>query len=177
MWLRNGCIAIMMLLVFASCHNKLHKRHVRTKHKFTTEEYVATYHKVARKQMRKYGIPASITLAQGILESANGNSEVARKANNHFGIKCSRGWDGNTYYAKDDRPNECFRKYKHAAECFEDHSRFLAREKRYSSLFRLSSDDYKGWATGLREAGYATNSKYHKLLISIIEKHKLYEYD
>jgi flagellum-specific peptidoglycan hydrolase FlgJ len=150
---------------------------VRSSVKFTTGDYVATYKGIARKEMKKTGIPASIILAQGILESGNGNSELARRANNHFGLKCSNSWNGKTYYANDDRPDECFRKYKHAAASFHDHSAFLVKEKRYRKLFELDRDDYKGWAKGLKEAGYATNSKYPSLLINLIEKHKLYKYD
>lgn len=168
---------ILLLLALTSCHNKLHKRRVRTKHKFTAAEYVDTYHRIARKEMKKHGIPASITLAQGILESSNGNSELARRANNHFGIKCTNGWSGRTYHVDDDKPNECFRRYRHAAASFEDHSRFLLDHKRYARLFELDSDDYEGWAKGLKKAGYATNPKYPQLLMDLIEKYELHKYD
>jgi len=174
--LRN-LLALLLLLTLASCHNKLHKRHVRTSKKFTAEEYVATYHRIARKEMKKHGIPASITLAQGILESSNGNSVLARKANNHFGIKCTNEWSGRTYHIDDDKPNECFRRYRHAAASFEDHSAFLTGHKRYAKLFELDSDDYEGWAKGLRKAGYATNPKYPQLLINLINKYELHKYD
>lgn len=126
--------------------------------------------------MKQHGIPASITLAQGMLESANGNSTLARKANNHFGIKCTDDWSGKRYYRDDDRPNECFRRYKKVSHSFHDHSDFLKR-KRYPQLYELDRTDYKGWAHGLKKAGYATNPKYPQLLINLIEKHKLYQYD
>jgi LysM repeat protein len=128
-------------------------------------------------EMRKYKIPASITLAQGILESGNGNSTLARKANNHFGIKCHKGWKGQKFYWDDDAPDECFRKYKKVEESFRDHSRFLRTRGRYSKLFKLKITDYKGWARGLQQAGYATNKQYSRLLIKIIEENKLYKYD
>jgi len=127
-------------------------------------------------QMVKYGVPASITLAQGMLESGNGNSALAKYANNHFGIKC-HGWDGPGIYKDDDRKDECFRKYTNAFESFEDHSKFLAHRKRYSSLFLLEKTDYESWAKGLRKAGYATNPKYANLLIDLIESNALYQYD
>lgn len=127
--------------------------------------------------MFDHGIPASITLAQGLLESDNGNSALARYANNHFGIKCHAGWKGDTYIQNDDKPNECFRKYKTAEESFEDHSEFLKTRGRYAFLFELRKTDYKGWAEGLQEAGYATNRNYAKLLIKIIEENNLYQYD
>lgn len=152
-----------------------HRRHVRGG-KITTEAYIKAYKHVARKEMKQYGVPASITLAQGILESNSGNSLLARKANNHFGIKCTGDWHGRTYHADDDKPNECFRRYKHAAASFRDHSEFLSRN-RYRHLRELDRDDYKGWARGLKKAGYATNPRYPQLLIKIIEQHKLYRYD
>lgn len=126
--------------------------------------------------MRKYGIPASIILAQGILESSNGNSDLARYANNHFGIKCTSEWHGKSYYKDDDKKDECFRKYPDADASYRDHSEFLSRP-RYATLFKLRQNDYKGWAYGLKKAGYATNPKYPELLIGLIEKHKLYKYD
>jgi LysM repeat protein len=126
--------------------------------------------------MKKYQIPASITLAQGILESNNGNSRLATKANNHFGIKC-HGWEGKKIYADDDKKNECFRSYKNVAGSFEDHSLFLNKYDRYNFLFEYKLSDYKSWAKGLKKAGYATNNKYADLLIKIIEENKLYKYD
>ncbi len=138
--------------------------------------YIATYASIAQEEMSLYKIPASITLAQGILESGAGESELTKKANNHFGIKC-HGWKGGGVYHDDDRPQECFRKYKHAKYSYRDHSLFLTERKRYASLFDLKPDDYKGWAKGLRAAGYATDRKYPDKLISLIERYQLYKYD
>ncbi|MNY03358.1 Exo-glucosaminidase LytG precursor [compost metagenome] len=126
--------------------------------------------------MNKYGIPASITLAQGIIESGSGNSSLAKYANNHFGIKCTSEWKGKAYYKDDDQANDCFRVYKDARESYKDHSEFLKR-KRYSFLFELDKNDYKNWAHGLKQAGYATNPKYPDLLINVIDKYQLYQYD
>lgn len=145
--------------------------------RISREQYINKYSGIAVKEMKKFGIPASITLAQGILESDNGNSTLARKANNHFGIKCHKDWKGKTFIHDDDRPNECFRKYKNAEQSFYDHSYFLKKHQRYAFLFSLKITDYKNWAHGLKKAGYATNSKYDKLLIKIIEENKLYLYD
>lgn len=145
--------------------------------KITTEEYIKLYKDWAIEAMKLKKIPASITLAQGILESASGNSSLATKANNHFGIKCHKGWEGGTYYMDDDAPNECFRKYPSVRESFNDHADFLIGRQRYSALFLLDILDYKGWAQGLKDAGYATNPKYPTLLTDLIEKYKLYEYD
>lgn len=138
-------------------------------------EYIEMWKEEAVHQMVKYNIPASITLAQGILESANGNSELARYANNHFGIKC-HGWTGETMRKDDDHKDDCFRKYLTAHESFEDHSVFLQKD-RYQFLYSLDITDYKSWAKGLKKAGYATNPKYPELLISLIEQHELYKYD
>ena len=145
--------------------------------KMTREEYINKYQKSAINQMKKYKIPASITLAQGILESNNGNSRLATKANNHFGIKCHRSWNGKKIYADDDKKNECFRSYKNVASSFEDHSLFLTKYDRYKFLFDYKLTDYKSWAKGLKKAGYATNKKYADILIKIIEENKLYKYD
>lgn len=142
----------------------------------TYQNYIDQYKDLAIEQMRKYRVPASITLAQGLLESGAGRSRLAVKGNNHFGIKC-HGWKGRTISANDDAPNECFRAYKNAYESYEDHSLFLAKGSRYRSLFSLKITDYKGWAHGLRAAGYATNPQYSKLLINIIECYNLNEYD
>lgn len=142
----------------------------------STAVYIATYAEIAKEEMRKYKIPASITLAQGILESASGKGRLAVKANNHFGIKC-HGWTGAKIYHDDDRSQECFRKYREAKSSYEDHSKFLTGRGRYANLFKLKQDDYKGWARGLKKAGYATDRKYPDKLISLIERYKLYEYD
>lgn len=142
----------------------------------TVEEYIEKWEDVAVKQMIEHGIPASITMAQGILESGYGNSMLALKANNHFGIKCHE-WQGASVFKDDDKKNECFRKYNNASESYEDHSAFLTGRSRYAFLFELDKTDYKSWAKGLKKAGYATNPKYPKLLIDLIEKHELYKLD
>ena len=143
--------------------------------KITRQQYIDQWKDVAIAQMHQYGIPASIKLAQGILESADGNSMLARKANNHFGVKC-HGWNGPGVYKDDDRRNECFRKYRNARESFDDHSEFLMKS-RYAFLFDYDITDYKKWARGLKKAGYATNPKYPQLLIRIIEENQLYRFD
>ncbi len=145
--------------------------------KISREEYIQLYKDIAIEEMNAYHIPASITLAQGILESGNGNSTLARKANNHFGIKCHKGWSGKTFHMDDDEENECFRRYEDPYESFKDHSIFLTTRDRYAFLFNLEINDYKGWAHGLKQAGYATNPHYPKLLIKLIEEHHLYTYD
>jgi hypothetical protein len=145
--------------------------------KMTREEYIKTYAPLAVEQMACFGIPASITLAQGLLESSNGNSELAVKANNHFGIKCSNSWTGEGYRHDDDAPQECFRVYNSVLESYIDHSLILMERKWYQSLFELDMKDYKAWAHGLKKAGYATNPKYADLLIEIIEKYDLHKYD
>lgn len=146
------------------------------KTRISRTEYITKYSEWAIREMKRAGIPASITLAQACLESDDGNSLLAREANNYFGIKCHN-WTGDKIFKDDDEKNECFRKYTSAKESFDDHSDFLANTKRYASLFQLSSRDYKGWAKGLKETGYATNPKYPNLLIKIIEDNKLYEFD
>ena len=140
------------------------------------QQYIDQYRDCAIEQMLKCKIPASITLAQGILESGAGQSELATKGNNHFGIKCHT-WTGRTIHRDDDARNECFRAYNSAFESFEDHSRFLATGQRYASLFKLKPTDYQGWARGLKAAGYATNPQYAQRLIDIIQLYKLYQYD
>ena len=145
--------------------------------KLTVEQYIEKYKDIAMREMRDYKIPASITLAQGILESGAGNSALAREANNHFGIKCHKEWKGETYIMDDDEKNECFRKYKDPEESFKDHSEFLTTRSRYEGLFKLDIMDYEGWAKGLKAAGYATNPKYAQLLINRIKDHELYKYD
>lgn len=145
--------------------------------KYSTEEYIELYKDIAVQEMHKYKIPASITLAQGILESGSGNSDLARHANNHFGIKCHVGWKGRSFYMDDDEKNECFRAYKTPEESYEDHAAFLTQRPRYAFLFDLNIKDYKAWAHGLSKAGYATNPLYPELLIRIIEKYSLEQYD
>ncbi len=139
------------------------------------QAYIEQYAKMAQEQQREHGVPASITLAQGLLESAAGRSELATKANNHFGIKCGGEWDGATYRHDDETKNECFRKYRHVDESFRDHSLFLKR-KRYESLFALEVTDYKGWAHGLKRCGYATDPGYATKLINLIETYDLAKY-
>lgn len=141
------------------------------------QAYINTYKDVAIEEMVRAGIPASITLAQGILESGCGKSPLSCNANNHFGIKCKEGWDGKKYYYDDDAPQECFRVYTNARESYSDHSDFLVTRARYAELFTLKPDDYKSWAHGLKAAGYATNPKYAPLLITYIEDYGLYEFD
>ncbi|MBL4656496.1 MAG: glucosaminidase domain-containing protein [Flavobacteriales bacterium] len=146
-------------------------------YKNSPEEYIEKYKSEAIKEMLMNGVPASITLSQGMLESANGNGPLAIYANNHFGIKCHRGWDGLTFIQDDDTKDECFRRYTNVLDSYHDHSKFLSGRGRYASLFDLKVTDYKGWARGLKKAGYATNPRYPQLLIILIERHKLYEYD
>lgn len=142
----------------------------------STEDYIAFFKAVAIHEMKLYGIPASITLAQGILESGSGKGRLARQANNHFGIKC-HDWTGPRIYHDDDRAQECFRKYNDPSQSYRDHSLFLAKRKRYADLFKHKITDYKAWARGLKRAGYATDPQYPKKLISLIERYKLYRYD
>jgi flagellum-specific peptidoglycan hydrolase FlgJ len=145
----NLVLSFIMLISF----NKISSQNL------TRKQYITKYSALAIKQMRQYKIPASITLAQGILESNNGNSKLAVKANNHFGIKC-HGWEGKKIFEDDDKKNECFRKYKSPLESFKDHSLFLNKYSRYAFLFNYKITDYKSWARGLKKAGYATNKKY-----------------
>ncbi|MFY0629812.1 MAG: glucosaminidase domain-containing protein [Flavobacteriaceae bacterium] len=142
-----------------------------------TLQYIRKYAPLAVLEMHEYKIPASITLAQGILESGNGRSQLASKSNNHFGIKCHRGWTGGRVYHDDDEKGECFRKYRYVQTSYKDHSKFLTSRRRYENLFKLRKSDYKGWARGLKKAGYATDKKYPKKLIKIIQTYKLYEFD
>ena len=142
----------------------------------STAEYIQLYGGIAVEEMKFYKIPASITLAQGILESGSGKGRLAVEANNHFGIKCHE-WTGASIHHDDDEDQECFRKYKDAKYSYRDHSLFLTERKRYSGLFELDIDDYKGWAKGLRAAGYATDKKYPEKLIALIERYELYTYD
>lgn len=144
--------------------------------RFTAEDYIGLWKEVAVRKMKEHGIPASITLAQGLLESGNGNSKLAREGNNHFGIKCTPDWTGGKTYHDDDAKGECFRKYKDAAQSYEDHAKFLQRP-RYASLFELKPTDYKGWAHGLKKAGYATDPSYAPKLISLIERYELDKLD
>jgi hypothetical protein len=141
------------------------------------KSYIDKYKSVAVKEMKEYHIPASITLAQGIIESNCGKSPLAIDANNHFGVKCHKDWNGDTYLFDDDEKQECFRKYASAEDSYRDHSLFLVNKQRYAALFSLDLSDYTGWAMGLKQAGYATNPDYPRLLIQMIELNKLYEFD
>ena len=140
------------------------------------EKYIGKWKSTAIEQMLNHNIPASITLAQGVLESGSGTSMLAVKANNHFGIKCHN-WQGEKVYKDDDKKNECFRSYRNAEESFDDHSKFLTGRGRYASLFTLKPTDYKGWAKGLKKAGYATSRTYATRLIELIERYDLNQYD
>ncbi len=164
---------------FASNNSKIQKEAKKNNPSpisYTTLSYIEAFKGIAITEMNKFGIPASITLAQGILESGSGSSELAKYANNHFGIKCTSDWKGKAYYKDDDKKDDCFRVYQDPNESYKDHSQFLKR-KRYAALFELDKNDYKNWAVGLKNAGYATNPKYAELLINLIEKYQLYQYD
>ncbi len=166
-----NCRTIISIILIAAATMQLQAQNL------TRQQYINKYKDVAIKQMHKHKIPASIILAQACLESGDGNSTLARKANNHFGIKCHNGWKGKGYKHDDDAKGECFRKYNDPIDSFTDHSYFLISGSRYNSLFDLPITDYKAWAHGLKAAGYATNPKYAKLIIDIIEEYKLYKYD
>ncbi len=148
--------------------------------KVTTEivlKYITDFKDIAKTNMAQYGVPASITLAQGILESGSGLGSLSQRANNHFGIKCHKEWSGPSVRHDDDEAQECFRKYDHPNESYRDHSLFLTSRSRYAGLFALPKDDYKAWAIGLKAAGYATDPKYPDKLISLIERYELQRYD
>jgi flagellum-specific peptidoglycan hydrolase FlgJ len=144
--------------------------------KDNVERYVYNFAEIAKEEMKLYGIPASITLAQGVLESSAGQGKLTLKSNNHFGIKCN-GWQGEKVYHDDDALDECFRKYNNPKYSFRDHSLFLKDRRRYSALFEYDKDDYESWAYGLKSAGYATDPKYPAKLISIIQRYELHKYD
>jgi LysM repeat protein len=164
----------MQKIVFAILSLFIHT--VVAAQSLTVEQYIETYKDIAIREMKRMGIPASITLAQGILETENGNSDLVKKSNNHFGIKCKSTWSGNSVFHDDDEQGECFRKYNTAAESFRDHSNFLRGNDRYAFLFKLAPTDYKGWAYGLKKAGYATNPQYPNILIKNIEQYNLQQY-
>jgi len=180
-------LPLLLIVILASCKSRQYSKNNKQIEKqatkanpnyesYSTLSYIESFKGVAIEQMNSSGIPASIILAQGILESGNGNSSLAKFANNHFGIKCTSEWKGKGYYKDDDARNDCFRVYKDARESYKDHSAFLKR-KRYSFLFELDKNDYKNWAYGLKQAGYATNPKYPELLINLINRYKLDQYD
>ena len=165
-------ILLLMVAVVAVAQSP-----VAAQQTLTRAQYIEQYAPMAVESQLLYGIPASITLAQGCLESGNGNSRLAREANNHFGIKCGGTWDGPSLRHDDDAPQECFRSYNSVAESYVDHALFLSERERYRSLFDLDPKDYKGWARGLKAAGYATNPAYAELLIRIIEENNLQRFD
>jgi len=167
-------IATLLLIVFIAFG---YSANTLAQKKITSEEYIKKYQGLAISQMKKYGVPASIILAQGLLESGSGNSTLAVKANNHFGIKCHKTWTGPRIYHDDDAKGECFRKYRSPEKSYHDHSEFLRGARRYAFLFDLNPTDYKGWARGLKKAGYATDPQYPQKLIRIIEEYKLYTLD
>ena len=170
----NGIVKWSLLLAFFLPLGHVLQAQSRSKQ---YEEYIKKYRDIAVEEMERYHIPASITLAQGLLESGAGQGTLARKSNNHFGIKCGSDWRGKSVKHDDDARDECFRVYKNAADSYRDHSKFLAGRPRYASLFKLDMTDYKGWAHGLKKAGYATNPRYAYQLIDIIERYDLYKYD
>jgi flagellum-specific peptidoglycan hydrolase FlgJ len=188
------CLLFIAAICFSSCssHKKtISNRQVRKNNNsikndnrdaiadyksYTSLSYIERFKGIAIQEMNQNGIPASITLAQGLFESGSGNSDLARVANNHFGIKCTSDWKGKSYYKDDDSANECFRVYDNPDDSYRDHSAFLKR-KHYAPLFELDKNDYEGWARGLKKAGYATNPKYPELLINIIVKYNLDQYD
>lgn len=180
-------VLVLSLVAFVSCHSSKSTTSSSKNNRSSSSNsmsrnevvnsYVSQFKWVAMTNMKKYGIPASIILAQGILESGAGRSELSENANNHFGIKCHGNWLGETVYHDDDRSQECFRKYKNAADSYDDHAIFLTSGSRYASLFDLRKDDYEGWARGLRAAGYATDTRYPNKLISYIETYDLAQYD
>jgi uncharacterized FlgJ-related protein len=190
--MKNVLLSLTLIFLFAACsskkkHTNYHKENKKIEKvadrksdkdypSYTTLSYIDRFKNTSIEEMNRYGIPASITLAQAILESGTGKSDLAKYANNHFGIKCTKDWKGKGYYKDDDAKDECFRVYNNPEESFKDHSQFLKR-KRYASLFELDKNDYEGWAKGLKDAGYATNPRYPQLLIGLIEKYNLNQYD
>ncbi len=167
-------IVLLLLILFSSC--KTTRRYTAPATSTTRTEYINTFSDIAIREMKRTGIPASIKMAQAILESGDGNSTLARQANNHFGIKC-HDWTGRRIYHDDDEANECFRRYNNPKESFVDHSEFLTGRGRYAALFQLEPHDYRAWARGLKASGYATNPNYDRLLIRIIEDNSLYKLD
>lgn len=163
---------LVILLIVCACFTASGQRK-----NASYEKYIKEYNNLAIQHQKKYKIPASITLAQGLLESGAGMSTLAKKSNNHFGIKCHSDWRGGRVYHDDDLRGECFRKYNRVEESYDDHSRFLAERSRYASLFQLKITNYKGWARGLQKCGYATDRGYANKLIKLIEDYKLYKYD
>ncbi|HDZ40879.1 MAG TPA: LysM peptidoglycan-binding domain-containing protein [Bacteroidetes bacterium] len=170
---------LLLALLISSCHSARWSRTgtLPAGENPAIENYIKEYADLAMDEMRRTGVPASITLAQAAIESDYGRSRLALAANNHFGIKCHNGWKGRRIYHNDDRRGECFRRYRDVSESFRDHSDFLVQGSRYNFLFYLKQDDYRGWARGLKSAGYATNPRYADMLIDMIEKNDLHVYD
>jgi LysM repeat protein len=177
--MRIRFLIILQLILITALYSCKASKHITatSTNSLTEETYIDNYKDIAVREMKRTGIPASITLAQGMIESDYGRSSLAREANNHFGIKCHSDWPGAKVYHHDDRRNECFRKYSKPEDSFYDHSEFLKSGSRYSFLFDLSSTDYKSWAKGLKKAGYATNPDYANMLIRTIEEKNLQYYD
>src|SRR6056297_822635 len=183
-WNKLACMRISIFILtltilLSSCHSSRRAQTVVVpEHKDASlRNYINKYAELAMREMRRTGVPASITLAQGIIESDYGRSRLAREANNHFGIKCHNGWKGRKIYHDDDKRNEFFRSYKQVSESYYDHSDFLRQGSRYSFLFDLKPDDYKSWARGLKSAGYVTNPRYAGMLIDMISNNNLHIYD
>ena len=172
-FIRNFFISCIILFLWP--HSAIHAQ--PSERKLSPHEYIENHKEDAIKEMQMSGVPASIILAQGMLESDNGNSDLAVYANNHFGIKCHEDWAGPSFVKDDDTKDECFRKYRTVLESYSDHSQFLRSRNRYAPLFELKSNDYKGWARGLKETGYATDPHYTERLLDIINRNRLYEYD
>ena len=166
---------LVLLIISASCSTT--RTPVKPLRTLNAQQYIKEYKDLAIQEMNRTGIPASITLAQGILESDYGNSRLATEGNNHFGIKCHSDWNGKRIYHDDDRKNECFRKYASNYQSYKDHSRFLTSSRRYAFLFDYDRTDYKKWARGLKKAGYATSPTYASKLINLIERYQLHQYD
>ena len=178
--MRHAIVFIGLILLALFGGNTINAQPVPSKEfpfKMNVDQYLDRYSAIAIAEMHRSHIPASITLAQGLLESGNGNSRLALVANNHFGIKCKKDWTGESIKEDDDEAQECFRKYPTAEDSYRDHSDFLMKGQRYAFLFDLEQTDYKGWAEGLKRAGYATNPNYPNLLISLIERHNLQRFD
>jgi len=170
-------LIFLLPVLFFSCKTARVPVSSGTVTSYERQEYIQKYKNLAISEMKRTGIPSSITLAQGLLESDNGNSTLTKRANNHFGIKCHDNWKGKRIFHDDDERKECFRKYNSAADSYRDHSNFLTGSNRYASLFKLEKTDYRAWAKGLKKAGYATNRQYANMLIKIIKDNRLYTYD
>lgn len=166
-----GLLALFLIVLSSTINAAERKRNT------LYDDYINKYKGVAISHMSKYKIPASVTMAQALLESGAGRGSLTIRSNNHFGIKCHNGWLGESVIAADDTPNDCFRKYKRAEDSFDDHSRFLSERPRYRDLFSLNITDYRGWARGLQKAGYATDKAYANKLIKLIEDYELYRFD